>query len=300
MVKAKSLPLDEISAEVTLREACAIARFDCADAELIRIGSNAIYRLRNGIIARVARSHQLEDIARREVAVSRWLAQHAVPAVRALSIEQPIITADRVVTFWESTSDETRFGTTSDLADLLRALHGLSTPVDLDLPAHDPFDRAKERLAVLEHLSLADQQFLLNRCQELSDAYVKLDYELPFGVIHGDANVGNVLVDDQGTAMLADLDGFAVGAREWDLILTAMFFERYGWHTSEEYDSFVSRYGYDVRGWSGYETLCDTREFLMVTWLARNAETDGHAAGELAKRVAALRTGASRRDWQPL
>jgi len=41
---------------------------------------------------------------------------------------------------------------------------------------------------------------------------------LPRGVIHGDASVGNVIRDTTRHAVLIDLDGFAVGPREWDLV----------------------------------------------------------------------------------
>ena len=36
-----------------------------------------------------------------------------------------------------------------------------------------------------------------------------------------------------------DLDSFAVGPREWDLVQTALFYDRLGWHTREEYRTFV-------------------------------------------------------------
>ncbi|MGH3568173.1 MAG: phosphotransferase family protein [Pseudonocardia sp.] len=73
-----------------------------------------------------------------------------------------------------------------------------------------------------------------------------LPFALPRGHIHGDANVGNVICDDRGHAVLIDLDSFAIGAREWDLIQTALFFDRLGWHTEEEYREFVEVYGYDI------------------------------------------------------
>jgi hypothetical protein len=40
-----------------------------------------------------------------------------------------------------------------------------------------------------------------------------------------------------------DLDGFAVGPREWDLALTAIYYDSFGWHTREEYEDFVRVYG---------------------------------------------------------
>jgi aminoglycoside phosphotransferase len=298
VTSTKLSALDESSAGEALAEACLHIEVDCSDAELIRIGSNATFRLRDNVIARVGRSRQLEPVAQREVMVSRWLKASGIPAVQALPVEQPILTSDRVVTFWESLGDVTTFGSTADLAQLLRGVHNLGWKAEL--PQHDPFSRVQQRLAAADHLEKADRDFLLTEFDRLLDAYSQITYDLPVGVIHGDANVGNVLVDRDGVARLADLDGFSIGPREWDLILTAMYFERYGWHTAHEYQSFVDSYGFDIRGWSGYRTLSDVREFLMVTWLTQNAETNPEARRELDKRIVALKNGASRMDWLPL
>jgi hypothetical protein len=45
--------------------------------------------------------------------------------------------------------------------------------------------------------------------------------------------------------------------------------------------------------------LRDVREFLMVTWLSQKAGHDERAAAETRKRIADLRGGRSKRDWQP-
>jgi hypothetical protein len=37
----------------------------------------------------------------------------------------------------------------------------------------------------------------------------------------------------------------------------------------------------------------------MVTWVIQKAAESAQAAAEAAKRITALRTGASRTDWQP-
>jgi len=100
-----------------------------------------------------------------------------------------------------------------------------------------------------------------------------------------------------GQAVLIDLDSFSIGPREWDLIQTALFADRLGWHTAEEYRSFVEVYGYDIMKWDGYETLADMREVAMTAWLAKKAATDEKAAAEVHKRITAMRTGGSRRDW---
>jgi hypothetical protein len=41
------------------------------------------------------------------------------------------------------------------------------------------------------------------------------------------------------------------------------------------------------------------REFLMVTWVIQEAGENERIAAEASKRIAALRTGVSRKDWQP-
>jgi aminoglycoside phosphotransferase (APT) family kinase protein len=124
-----------------------------------------------------------------------------------------------------------------------------------------------------------------------------MKFPLGVGVIHGDANVGNVLLDSEGDPVLIDLDSFSIGPREWDLIQTALFADRFGWHTEEEYRAFVEVYGYDIKRWDGYETLADMREVAMTVWLSKKAAGHVGAAAEAHKRITAMRTGGSRRDW---
>ena len=65
----------------------------------------------------------------------------------------------------------------------------------------------------------------------------------------------------------------------------------------EEYETFVEVYGYDLMAWEGYPALADMREIAMTTWLSRRASESPGAAAEAHKRITAIRTGASRRDW---
>jgi aminoglycoside phosphotransferase (APT) family kinase protein len=283
----------------TMTHAGAVTGLDTADARLLRIGENAIFRLPGQVIARVARTLAYESDARKEVAVARWLESEGYPAVRALSIDQPVVVDERVVTFWEVISDEDSYGSTAEVASLLVRLHGLEPPSSLDLPALRPFARAELRIDANGWLSSDDRHFLQRRLEELRAEYADLDFALPQGVIHGDASVGNVLHDREGRPVVIDLDGFAIGAREWDLVLTAMYYDSFGWHTREEYEAFVRVYGFDVMEWPGYPVLRDVREFLMVTWLSQKAPGDERVAAEVRKRITALRTGGAKRDWQP-
>jgi aminoglycoside phosphotransferase (APT) family kinase protein len=122
----------------------------------------------------------------------------------------------------------------------------------------------------------------------LREEYASLEFVLPPGAIHGDASVGNVLRGNDGNPVLIDLDGFAIGPREWDLALTAIYYDSFGWHTREEYKDFARVYGFDIMRWPGYPTMRSVREFLMVTWLIQKAAEDDKAA-EARKRISDLR-----------
>jgi aminoglycoside phosphotransferase (APT) family kinase protein len=260
-----------------------------------------VFRLPSrNLIVRIGPNADGLDAARREVAVARWLAGNGVPAIRvADGISQPISASGRVGTVWESASDREEYGSTIELARTLRQLHAFAIPAGLDLPPLDPFRAARRRIVRCID-EPADRDFLLDECDQRAQRYAELDFVLPTGVIHGDANVGNLIRDRDGRPLLADLDGFRIGPREWDLVLTAMYYERFGWHSQEEYEAFVATYGYDILKWPGYAVLRDVRELLMVAWLAQKVSMDAAAGQELQKRLRALRTGGSRRDWLPL
>jgi len=132
----------------TLEIACSAAGLDAGGAELLRLGENAIYRLRSvPLVARIARTVDYLPAIRTEVAAARWLLESAgFPAVRlAGPAEQPLVADERVVTFWELVSEHTEFGTVAELAMLLRWLHDLEPPSSLVLPELRPFGRVDAR-----------------------------------------------------------------------------------------------------------------------------------------------------------
>ncbi len=282
-----------------LDQACRVAGFSPRGARLLRLGEHAMFRLAEPVVVRIARSAAYEPDARREVAVARWLEAEDYPAVRVLPVEQPLVIGGRVVTFWGALGDGDVYGSPSEVAGLLARLHRLVPPDALGLKPLRPFARAERRIEHSEWLSRPDRSYLRERLEELRAQYGHLEFVLPAGVIHGDASVGNVIHDRDGRPVLIDLDGFAIGPREWDLVLTAIYYDSFGWHTRAEYESFASIYGFDVMRWSGYPVLRDVREFLMVTWLSQKAGHDAAVAAEAGKRIAALRTGGSKRDWRP-
>jgi aminoglycoside phosphotransferase (APT) family kinase protein len=180
-------------------------------AELIRIGSNAVFRVSSEVIARIAPGASSLDNAALQIRVSQWLMSVPYPVVRALDVAQPIEADGAVVTLWESVSAETRYADIADVAALIKRLHGLAAPDSLRLPDLSPFAPAAEVFPRLGGLSADDRAFLCERIEWARLELPRLPFALPAGVIHGDANVGNVLSDEDGQPVLIDLDSFAVG-----------------------------------------------------------------------------------------
>jgi len=204
-----------------------------------------------------------------------------------------------VATFWELVAEEERFADVQGLAELLRRLHWLEEPASLGLGYLEPLAETWGRIDAAVGLGADDRAFLRQRAEELRKRYGVLEFVLPFGLVHGDANVGNALIDSSGRARLIDLDGFALGPREWDLVLTAMYYERFGWHTRAEYEAFVDAYGFDVMNWYGYPVLADMRELMMTVWLTQNMAGDAEVSAEVERRLADLRSGGDRHGWMP-
>ncbi len=174
---------------------------------------------------------------------------------------------------------------------LLRWLHGLEPPSSLVLPRLRPFARVDARIGGAD-LAEEDREFLRARLAELRERYAGLEFVLPAGPIHGDASIGNIIRREaDGVAVLIDLDGFAWGPREWDLVLTAMYFERFGWHTAQEYREFVAGYGFDVMTWPGYPVLRDIRE--LIDGGVAGAEHQGEPGDRRGGHASASRTCAA-------
>ncbi|MFI6440653.1 phosphotransferase enzyme family protein [Streptomyces sp. NPDC050759] len=299
MTTSERTAFDSAAAESILRRACGLVGLDPDGVEMLRLGDHAVFRIDGGrVVSRVGRHADRLPSVRREVAVAQWLAAEGYPSARLVTeAEQPVVVEGHPVTFWEGLADGEDYASTREMGELLRRLHGLEPP-HFSLPALHPFNKVEQRLrhAVIRAETRA---YLAGLAEKLAAEYEQLEFALPPGHLHGDFNVGNVLHDAEGHPKVIDLDGFATGPREWDLMQTAMYYDSFGWHTEAEYADFAEGYGFDVRQWSGYTVLRSVRELLMVTWLTQNAGTNPRAAEEVEKRVETLRSGGSRRDWAP-
>ena len=129
-----------------------------APPEALRLAENEVWRLPGLGVARVARAGQ-EAAAAREVRVARWLADHEIPAVRPLPVDQPVTTGDgRPVTFWEELPEHQQ-GSLAEVAKLVRRLHQLpAPPAELGLRPLDPFVRGERLHLRDDHPFRAEEQ----------------------------------------------------------------------------------------------------------------------------------------------
>ena len=288
------------SAWRTLRIACETVGLDSAGATLLRLGSNANFRLASApVMVRIARDHI--GTARKEVDVARWLASQRFPAARVVEdVDQPLVLDGTAVTFWQLIDQSDEPPRAVDVAGILRDLHRLPSPDTFTLPRFDPLPHIARRVdAASEGATAEEVQFLRRRCDELREQFGRLSFVLRGGVIHADAHVGNLLRDRSGTIRLIDFESFACGPREWDLAVLATQYKPFNWMSTAEYRACVAAYGgFDVIPWDGYDVLVAIRELNMTTWLLQNVGESARHAEEFHTRMADLRDDHAPRRWR--
>jgi aminoglycoside phosphotransferase len=281
----------------TLSAAARIAGLSSAGAEFIRDGSNVMYRLRGGVVARIGRDGAAAT-ARKEVAVSRWLTAVGIPVVKPLeAVPQPVIVDNRPVTWWKLLPAH-RPANPAELGKVLRTVHGLAIPRDLELPAYDPFEGLDQRIRDARRLDRVDRTWLSEQVESLRARLENQAQGAPRTVIHGDAWQGNVAVLESGEPILLDLEKVALGHPDMDLVNLAVDHTDFARLTDEDYRSFVDAYGgYDVTKTSTYRTLADIQELRWVSFVLGKSATSGEAARETRHRIACLR-GDEPRPWR--
>ncbi|MEU8364361.1 aminoglycoside phosphotransferase family protein [Nonomuraea sp. NPDC048882] len=293
-----AVPFTSREAHETLQEACRVAGLVSEDARLLRLGENALYALpAEHVVVRIARSLDVLDDARKEVAVSAWLYEAGLSAARTTSHSQPLIIRDRPVTFWHFIDNGGGPATLTDLAEMLRVLHQMPVPEGLALPRIDILGRVSERISSADVLSDEQRQFLLAKYRQLRTAYEALEFPLAACAVHGDAHSDNLIKATDGTIVLIDFERFAFGPPETDLAVTAIE-HALGWGTRAEYDQFAERYGFDVLEWEGYPVLRDINELKMTTWLMQNVNENEAIAREFRNRLSCLQDPDKPRRWR--
>ncbi|MFF5219388.1 phosphotransferase family protein [Micromonospora sp. NPDC000442] len=232
--------------------AAAVAGVPADDAQVVRVGENGVVVLPGAeALARVVPGGEAGRDVGQEIAVPFWLASQDVPVVRPVRSE-PILVGPYVVSFWEYLAG----AGAADLVTLARCLHQLhrvQQPGGL-LPRLSPFSRFNEQMMTGAALNAADRAFLCDFRDRLAARWKQAPFELGEAVLHGDAHMENLLVTSDGRHAFVDLEAVCVGPPEWDLTLSALYYEC-GWFTEDQYIQFAETYGYDVRLSPGWPVL---------------------------------------------
>jgi len=120
-----------------------------------------------------------------------------------------------------------------------------------------------------------------------------LEYPSSIGPLHGDGHVENLMRAADGSVVIIDLEGFALGHPEWDLIVTGTEYLSAGWVTDRQYADFVDAYGFDITKWSGYGVMRDVQEFSMTTWLMQNIGRGSRDRRGVFERLDSIRNDTS-------
>ncbi|QSB14593.1 aminoglycoside phosphotransferase family protein [Natronosporangium hydrolyticum] len=279
------------------RRAATARGLDSGGSRMVRVGENAVVHLSAaGVMAKVVPDEGLIELVRHELAVAQWLASADVPVMQPVA-EEPVIIDGCVVALWEYLP-EARSADLITLARFLRRLHAAPIPDSPALPSVQPFSRLQERLTSAVTLNAADRSFLAALGNQLSEQWKQATFDLPTTVVHGDAHMDNLLVTDGADGRLAfvDLEHVAVGPPEWDLTLTALYYEC-GWFTADQYRSFTGEYGFDVRMSAAWPVLRGIRMLRMTTWLAQTAADYPERQAQLEHRIASLRDDSAPAGW---
>ena len=285
-----------MSTDDVLAAAAARAGVVAEGAELIRDGSNALYRLPDQVVARVGPPGS-RVVAEKEVAVSRWLNNSGLPAARLIGgVEQPTVINDRPVTWW-TLIPKHRTATPAELGAVLRTLHALPIPDHIALPEVNPLAGVTDRINAATSLTPNDHDWLREHVAAVADRITRLPAGRPRCVVHGDAWQGNVAVPDDDSPILLDLEDTALGRPEWDLISLAVDHVDFSRISDEDYDAFRRSYGGpDVVTWPGFRVLADAQELRWTAFALSKANATETGRQQARHRVACLR-GEVARPW---
>lgn len=267
-------------------------------AQLLRLRSNAVFKLRSGVIVRITATPDLIPQFQAGLAVARWLARRGFPSVRPADdiSDEPIEHGGRIITFWQYVPVSGR-PTTRELGRILRHLHRQPVPPFPVKRLADPLAEVRGAVESRSEVLTPDQRaWLRDRIDELTERWNNLDSCGPPVLLHGDAWIDNLLRRRDGHALLCDWDGVAVGPREWDLVHTYHGQRRFG--LSEwEVDAFARSYGSDLREWPGFGTLMEIRDMYAIGIHIRNAAGDPFSRRELPRRLESLTKGDGNARW---
>jgi aminoglycoside phosphotransferase (APT) family kinase protein len=265
---------------------CAQAGLPVSRLELLRFGSNAVFGVDEAHVLRIMRPTTSEADVRREIELVREFGRLDVPTVRLAGdvAAQPLRALDCLGTVWERLAEPDRNHVYRALGQLVRIFHQRTTELHVPLQPWRQLALSNRRLAQQrEHYAAEDVRLLTQWSQRIASDLDQIKPALPAGVIHGQAEIGNVLMR-AGQPVLIDFEQVSVGPREWDLVHTAVVVTRFG-RPDQCYRDFADAYGFDVRTWDGYQSYRRLWELCATTWLMQHDRHDRKVAQEIEIRL---------------
>ncbi|MFE9182875.1 aminoglycoside phosphotransferase family protein [Micromonospora haikouensis] len=281
-----------------MREVAGVLGVPSEDAQLLRLTNNAVFALpRSGIVIRIARTHRLRDRVAKIVRLARWFADIDAPTIRlAPGVEQPIEVGGLVASVWEYVPPGSPAPTVEDLGLVLREFHPLDVP-PFPLPAWNPVDDARRRLADADGLRGNDRDFLVRWCDRLEPQIAALNQRAERSLIHGDAHVGNLLREQSGRTVMCDFDATCVGPWQVDLVAVAVAEERFA--RTGAHETLTTAYGCDVTSDPSWRLLREARELKMIVAAVPLLAASEEVTAEFDRRLHSVREDDHGTRWTP-
>lgn len=267
-------------------------------ATLLRLTNNAVFALpAAGIVIRVTRSHGLAARVHKVVRLAGWFAQIAAPTIRLVSsIAQPIHESGMLATVWQYVPATPDPPAQAELGGVLRKFHQLGPP-PFPLPAWNPVDDARRRLADAEALIPRHRATLVEWCDRLEPRLAAFSRSIMPGLVHGDAHAGNVVRTPEGCVLLTDFDSTCLGPWQVDLAAVAVGSIRFG--NTGIHQALAAAYGYDVMTDPGWPLLREARELKMVSAALTYLESGSRVREQFELRLASAVDGGDSALWTP-
>jgi Ser/Thr protein kinase RdoA (MazF antagonist) len=265
---------------------CQQAGLSVSDLEQLRFGSNAVFGVDEAHVLRVMRPGMSEADVRREIELVRDFARLGVPTGCLADdvAAQPLKALNCLGTVWERLAEPEQDNVHSALGQLVRIFHQRTTDLQVPLQPWRQLASSDRRLAQQrEHYAAEDVRMLTQWSKRIAGELEEVQPALPAGVVHGQAEVGNVLFR-AGQPVLIDFEQVSIGPREWDLVHTAVVVTRFG-RPDQCYRDFADAYGFDVRTWDGYQSYRRLWELCATTWLMQHDRHDRKVAQEIEVRL---------------
>lgn len=278
-----------------LATACDLVGLDGSQAQLLRLHANTVIHLPNeATVARLA-SQEAAAGVNASLTVTEHLASLGFPTVRP-RVGRAVCVEGLVVSFWVFVETVPEPAEPGELASLLKDLHSRAAG-NLPLPAMVSPLRGVARALEgnPEALDAPDRTWLSDEVARCEARWQDMTFELPAGMIHGDAHPNNLLRTTKG-AMLGDWDHVAHGPREWDLVQELYFARRFP-TDHDDPDAAARNYGWDLRNSPCVDDLISIREVSGLGAYIRTSALKPAARNELAYRIGTLRDRRADARW---